>query len=75
MSNLTLLCVVGNQFSAPARQALERALPEATVVFVPLPQMAGNASRSQPAMPANPPHRQPPPAVPAPKAPPRGQFT
>lgn len=76
MAHLTLLCVVvnHNQFSPPARQALERALPDAMVVFVPLQQMAGNSPRSQPGMP-NPPHRQPPPPPPAPKVPPRGQFT
>jgi hypothetical protein len=76
MSHLTLLCVVGNQFSPSARQGLEQSLPDATVVFVPLPQVAGGAQRPGG---ESPPFRQRPPAVtPAPvraKSPPPGQFT
>ena len=75
MSQLTLLCIVGNQFSPTARQSLERALPDATVVFVPLPRMAGDAPRRPPVVPPNQPQRQPSPGVPAPKAPANGQFT
>lgn len=75
LSHLTLLCVVGNQFSPAARQELERSLPDATVVFVPLPQVAGGSPRPS-AEPA--PGRQPPPSAPAP-APAKtlrpGQFT
>jgi hypothetical protein len=80
MSKLHLLCVVGNQFSLPAKKDLERALPDTTVVFVPLPQVAGGAPR--PAAPnpgeagAKP---QPPAPNPSPhdkKLPaPRGEFT
>ncbi|MGH7139135.1 MAG: hypothetical protein ACREHD_25595 [Pirellulales bacterium] len=75
LSHLTLLCVVGNQFSPAARQELERSLPEATVVFVPLPQVASGSARPSTEAP---PGRHPPPPAPAPapaKAPRPGQFT
>lgn len=63
MRRLTMLCVVGNQFSAPARESLEEALPDATVVFVPLPRAAGDAARRGESRPA----RKQPPS--------RGRFT
>ncbi len=76
MSGLTLLCVVGNQFSPTARQSLERALPDATVVFVPLPKVADDAPRAAPqTFPPNPRNQPPAQPLPSPKIPPRGEFT
>lgn len=70
-SKLEMLCVVGDQFSGSAKTNLQRALPETTVVFVPLPKVAGEANRdptqARPPMPAKAPES---PAAPEQKLPP-----
>lgn len=79
MSKLNLLCVVGNQFSLPAKQRLEQSLPDTTVVFVPVPQMAVGAARGPIVNPAEPTNRRQPPRPPATPGkkllPVQGQFT
>jgi hypothetical protein len=80
LSKLTMLCVVGDHFSAPAKKGLEQSLPDTTVIFVPLPQVAGGAPRGSDANPAEPAPKPQPPVPnqgpPAKKLPmPHGQFT
>lgn len=74
---LEMLCVVGDQFSGSAKTELQRALPDTTVVFVPLPKVAGGTNRdptqARPPMPAKTPES---PATPEQKLPPaRATFT
>ncbi|HEV3339298.1 MAG TPA: hypothetical protein VG125_03045 [Pirellulales bacterium] len=80
MSGLTMLCVVGDHFSTPAKKGLEQSLPDTTVIFVPLPQVAGGAPRAPAANPHEPAPKPQPSgpnqAPPGKKLPvPRGQFT
>jgi internalin A len=55
MANLELLCVVGDQFSGPAKDDLQQSLPDTTVVFMPLPKVAGGGNRGRIGNPAKPP--------------------
>ncbi|HVA46307.1 MAG TPA: hypothetical protein VNH11_08035 [Pirellulales bacterium] len=55
MAKLELLCVVGDQFSGPAKDDLQQSLPDTTVVFVPLPKVAGGGNRGRIGHPAQPP--------------------